>query len=172
MAGVGARADLTLTTILTAGAWSARAVGPVSTQTRSALWRHRVAADLYVAMVAIRGVLQNEHEDPDQVALASDTDDGGGDSSDEPFDYDYSDGGPVSGPEKEGLEEALVHTAVPAVRRPYTDVICGSARDSARLGRYDHTFRSYAGPGMLAVQIEERRAELAFLRAVWPQGPT
>ena len=25
---------------------------------------------------------------------------------------------------------------------------------------------------MLAAQIEERRAELAFLRAVWPQGPT
>ena len=37
-------------------------------------------------------------------------------------------------------------------------------------GAYGHTSRPFAGPGMLAVQIEERRAELAFLRAVWPQG--
>ena len=96
-----------------------------------------------VAMEAIRYVLQNEHEeDTDQVALASDTDDGGGDSPDEPFDYDYSDGGPVSEPEEEGLEEALVHTAVPGpggsspVRTPYTNVICGSARDSVMRPRH------------------------------------
>ena len=127
-----------------------------------------------VAVEAIRDdVLQNEHEGPDQVALASDTDDGGGGSSDESFNYDYSDGGPVSEPEEEGLEEALVvHTAVPAVRRPYTKVNCGRTRDSVRLGRYDHTRRPYAGPDMLVVQIEEHRAELAFLRAMWPQGPT
>ena len=55
-----------------------------------------------VAMEAIRDVLQNGHEDPDQVSLASDTDDGGGDSSEESFDYDYSDGGPVSEPEEGG----------------------------------------------------------------------
>ena len=35
-----------------------------------------------------------------------------------------------------------------------------------------HTRRPYAGPDMLTVQIEERRAELAFLRTVLPQGPT
>ena len=123
-----------------------------------------------------RDILQNEHEGLDQAALASDTDDGGGDSSDEPFDYGYmySDGGPVSAPDEEGLEEALVHTAVPTARRPNTNVICGGTRDSVRrlLGRYYHTRRPYAGPDMLAVQIEERRAELAFLRTVRPQGPT
>ena len=53
-----------------------------------------------------------------------------------------------------------MHTAVLAVRRPYTNVICGSTRDSVRLGRYDHTRHPYAGSGILAVQIEERRAEL------------
>ena len=59
---------------------------------------------------------QNEqHEDPDdQVATAApDTDVGGGDSSGESFDYDDSDGGPVSEPDEGGLEEALVHMAVP-----------------------------------------------------------
>ena len=35
-----------------------------------------------------------------------------------------------------------------------------------------HTRRPYAGPDILAVQIAERRVELAFLRTVWPQGPT
>ena len=40
-----------------------------------------------VAMKAIRDVLQSEHDDPGQVALASDTDVGEDDSSDEPFDY-------------------------------------------------------------------------------------
>ena len=61
----------------------------------------------------------------------SDTDDGGDDSSGESFDYDYSDGGPVSEPEaafdyghldgghvseleEGGLAEALVYTAVSA----------------------------------------------------------
>ena len=88
----------------------------------------------------------------------------GGSSDESSFDCDYSDGGPVSESEEEGLEAALVHTAVPAVRRPYTNVICGSTRGSVALGRYNHARRPYdAGPGMLAVQIEERRrAELAF----------
>ena len=117
-------------------------------------------------------VLQNEHEDPDRAALASDTEDGDGDSSDESFDYDYLDGGTVSEPDEEDLEKALVHTAVPTARRSYTNVVCGTTRDSVRLGTYDHTRRPYAGPGMLAAQIEERRAELVFLRTVWPQGPT
>ena len=142
-----------------------------------------------ISMGAIRDVLQHGHEDPDQVALASDTDDRGGGLSDESFEYDYSDGGPVSEsneafgydhsdggpvskPEEEGLGEALMHTTVPTVRRPYTNVVCGRARGSLRLGRYDHTRRPYAGPDMLAAQIEERRAELAFLRTVWPQVPT
>ena len=52
------------------------------------------------------------------------------------------------------------------------NVICGETRDLVRLGRYDHTRRLYAEPGMLAAQIEGRCAELAFLRTVWPQGPT
>ena len=43
-------------------------------------------------------------------------------------------------------------------------------RGSVRLGRYDHTRRPYAGPDMLAAQIGERRAELAFLRTVCPQA--
>ena len=59
-----------------------------------------------VAMEAIQDVLQNEHEDPGQVALASGIDDGGDDSPDATFDYDYSDGGPVSEPEEEVLGEA------------------------------------------------------------------
>ena len=105
------------------------------------------------------------HADTDQAALASDTDDGGDDSSDESFGYEYSDGGLVSEPEEEVMEEAFVHTAI---RRPYTNVFCGRARDSVKLGIYGHTRRPFAGPDMLAVQIEERRAELAFLRAVWP----
>ena len=67
------------------------------------------------------------------------------------------------------MEEAFVHTAI---RRPYTNVFCGRARDSVKLGIYGHTRRPFAGPDMLAVQIEERRAELAFLRTVWPQGST
>ena len=50
-------------------------------------------------------VLQNEHEDPDRAALASDTEDGGDDSSDESFDYGYLDGGPVSEPDEEDLED-------------------------------------------------------------------
>ena len=53
--------------------------------------------------------------------------------------YDYSDGGPVSEPEEEGLEEALVNTVVPTVRHPHTNAICGRTRGSVRLGRYDHT---------------------------------
>ena len=65
-----------------------------------------------------RDILQNEHEDLDRAALASDTEDGGDDSSDESFDYDYLGGGPVSEPDEEDLEEALVHTAVPTARRP------------------------------------------------------
>ena len=51
-------------------------------------------------------------------------------------------------------------------------VICGETRDSVRLERYDHARRSYAGPGMLAAQIAGRRAELAFLRTVWPRRLT
>ena len=51
-------------------------------------------------------------------------------------------------------------------------LICGGSRDFVRLGRYDHTRRPYAGPGTLAAQIEERCAELAFLRTMWPRGPT
>ena len=56
-------------------------------------------------MAAIREVLKNEHEDPGQVTSASDTDVDDGDSSDESFDYDYSDGDPVSEPDEEGLSE-------------------------------------------------------------------
>ena len=55
-----------------------------------------------VAMKAIRDVLQSEHDDPGQVALASDTDVGEDDSSDESFDYVDSDGDPVSEPEEGG----------------------------------------------------------------------
>ena len=66
--------------------------------------------------------------------------------------------------EEEVLEEAFVHTAI---RRPYTSVFCGRTRDSV-----PHTRRPFAGPDMLAVQIEERHAELAFLRAAWPQRAT
>ena len=84
----------------------------------------------------------------------------------------YSGGDPASEPEEGGGGETLVHAAAPTVRRPYLNVICGATRDSVRLGRYDHARRPYAGPGMLAAQIEERRAELAFLRTVWPQVPT
>ena len=62
--------------------------------------------------------------------------------------------------------------AVPTVHRPYTNVVCGTMRGSVRLGRYDHTRRPYVGPDMLAAQIAERRAELVFLRSMWPRGPT
>ena len=65
-----------------------------------------------------------------------------------------------------------VSTAVPTARRLYTNVICVTTRGSVVLGRYNHTRRPYAGPDMLAVQIEERRAELAFLRTMWPRGAT
>ena len=62
--------------------------------------------------------------------------------------------------------------AVPAARRPYMNVVCGAKRDSVRLGRYDHTRRPYVGPDLLAAQIAERRAELVFLRSMWPRGST
>ena len=76
------------------------------------------------------------------VFCAADTEDGGGDSSDESFDCDYSDDGPVSELDEEGLEEALVRTAVPTARRPYTNVICvTTTRDSVTLGRYTHAAR-------------------------------
>ena len=109
------------------------------------------------------------HTDTDQVALASDTDDGGDDSSDESFDYDYSDGGLISEPGGGVQEDAFVHTEI---RRPYTNVFRNRARDSETLRIYGHTRRPFAGPGALVVQIEERRAELAFLRAAWPRGAT
>ena len=64
-----------------------------------------------------------------------------------------------------------MQAAAPTVRRPYLSVICGATRDSVRLGRYDVARRPYAGPDMPAAHIEERRAELAFLRTAWPQGP-
>ena len=57
--------------------------------------------------------------------------------------------------------------AVPTARRPYMNVVCGAKRDSVRLGRYDHTRRPYVGPGMLAAQIEERRAELVFSHSMY-----
>ena len=39
-----------------------------------------------------------------------------------------------------------------------------------RIGRYRHTHRPYVGLDMLAAQIAERRAKLAFLRSTWPRG--
>ena len=74
-----------------AGAWQAQ------------VWRERqrTAARLPLPMNTIGGAQRQDvprHTDTDQVALASDTDDGGDDSSDESFDYDYSDGGLISEP--------------------------------------------------------------------------
>ena len=60
--------------------------------------------------------------------------------------------------------------AVPAAPRPYVNVVCGARRDSVRIGRYHYTQCPYRGMGMLAVQIAERRAELAFLRSTWPRA--
>ena len=66
------------------------------------------------------------HTDTDQVALASDTDDGGDDSSDESFDYDYSDGSLISEPGEDVQEGPFVHTEI---RRPYTNAFRNRARD-------------------------------------------
>ena len=62
--------------------------------------------------------------------------------------------------------------AVPAAPRPYVNVVCGTRRDPVRIGRYHYTHRPYVGMGMLAAQIAERRAELAFLRSTWPRAST
>ena len=74
----------------------------VSTPAREAPLRS-VPLPVILDVEVRRDVLQNEHEDPDRAALASDTEDGGDDSSDELFDYDYLDGGPVSELDEENL---------------------------------------------------------------------
>ena len=56
--------------------------------------------------------------------------------------------------------------------RTRTWFVCGARRDSVRIGRYHYTHRPYVGMDMLAAQIAERRAELAFLRSTWPRRLT
>ena len=62
------------------------------------------------------------HTDWDQAALASDTDDGGDGSSDESFDYDYSDGDPTS--------DAEASFCIAQRRR--TEFLCSEKEGTAR----------------------------------------
>ena len=109
------------------------------------------------------------HASTDQIAKAPDTEDGGGDSSDESFDYDSSGGGFTSDQEEGVVEEAPLYTEM---HRPYTNAFRGrsNVHDSETLRAYSHTRRPFEGPDTLVVQIEERRAELAFLRVSWSCG--
>ena len=59
---------------------------------------------------------------------------------------------------------------VPAVSRPYVNVVCDAPRDLVRIGKYHYTHRPYVGIDVLVAQVSERRAELAFLRSTWPRG--
>ena len=98
------------------------------------------------------------HAGTDQIAQAPDTEDGGGDSSNESFDYDYADGGRIISDQEEGLvEDALMHTEM---HHPYTNAFRDRNNIYVRLREtlraYGHTRRPLEGLGTLAVVPQQR----------------